>query len=153
MADPTRSRPSSSGGIARAWISVSVVKPISATALRVFSQTLSAREANVALLRMDSAIPDPGTADNCSFHYPSLTIHVQAGQQQLHCAHAPKYFATGNRLKERVYVHTWARLRAHTHTTEGHQNRHCSEHSFQTCTVLTNLITSYELRQHTEYCE
>jgi len=80
------------------------VKPISATALRVFSQTLSAREANVALLRMDSAIPDPGTAENCLFHYPGLTTHVQAGQQ-LHGAHAPKYFATGNRLKECMCTH------------------------------------------------
>lgn len=68
LADPTRSRPSSSGGIARAWISVRVVKPISATALRVFSQTLSAREANVALLRMDRAILDPGTVENCLLH-------------------------------------------------------------------------------------
>jgi hypothetical protein len=64
LADPTRSRPSSNGGIVRAWISVRVVKPISATAFRVFSQTLSAREANVALLKMDNAIPEPGTEKN-----------------------------------------------------------------------------------------
>jgi hypothetical protein len=114
------------------------VKPISATALRVFSQTLSAREVNVALLRMDSAIPDPGTAENCPLHYRSLTIHVWAGQQQQHCAHNPKYFAIGNRLKECTCTHV---LACAQQTTEGQHIRHCSEHRFKTITVLSHLIT------------
>ena len=85
----------------------------------------------MALLRMDSAIPDPGTAENCLPQYCSLTVHVQAGQQKLHCAHDPKYFATGNRIKECVYVHRHTGLRTHTQQTDSTKDtvvNTCSKH-------------------------
>lgn len=63
FAAPTRSRPSNKGGIDRACISVKVVKPISAIALRVFSHTFSLRESKVQSLKISKVPDDPGTTN------------------------------------------------------------------------------------------
>ena len=65
----------------------------------------------MALLRMDSAISDPGTAENCLLHYCSLTIYVAATAlcqqhkilcnwketQRMYVVHACALFNTNNR--------------------------------------------------------
>lgn len=61
FAAPTKSLPSNSEGIDLAWISVKVVNPISAIALKVFSQTLSFRDSKVQLLKISKAELEPGT--------------------------------------------------------------------------------------------
>lgn len=61
FAAPTKSRPSNNGGTDLAWISVSVVNPISSIPRNVNSQTLSFKEANVQLLKISNATSEPGT--------------------------------------------------------------------------------------------
>lgn len=61
FAAPTKSLPSSNGGIDLAWISVKVVNPISAMAFKVFSQTVSFKESKVQLLNISKAELEPGT--------------------------------------------------------------------------------------------
>lgn len=64
-ADPTRSRPSKSGGMDFAWISVIVAKPISLIPINVASQTLSSKDVNFVSDNIPKPMLEPGTVENC----------------------------------------------------------------------------------------
>jgi hypothetical protein len=66
----------------------------------------------VALLRMDSAIPEPGTKRNCLLNYCSPA----EGQQQLCCANNPNTLQQETDSKNvHIYLSTCAHMQVRTH--------------------------------------